>query len=159
MGANISFLAQNLDGSNAASAFAADLGSLVHFGESGFSAGAAIQRLGTQISGADLPLNVRAGLGYQGKLAELDRMSLAVDLNAPLADSQASSVSVGMEFWYHDALALRGGYKLVNQSQLGDHAGLSAGVGAHYRWMKLDYAYTSLGDLGSGNLVSLGASF
>ena len=42
---------------------------------------------------------------------------------------------------------------------LGGHSGLSAGIGARYLWLGLDYAYNSLGELGAGNIVTLSAQF
>ncbi len=158
LGLNLKYLSQSLDGTSA-SAYGADLGAMTRFGDSGFSLGAAAQHFGSQLAGASLPLNIRAGLAYQVKAAESDQLSIAVDVNAPLADSAASTVAVGMEYWFKEALALRGGYKVSRDASLGGHAGLSAGIGAKYKWLALDYAYHSLGDLGAGNLVSLAANF
>jgi hypothetical protein len=159
LGLNLKYISQSVDGSASSSAFAGDAGVLAALGTSGFSIGAALQNFGTQLSGASLPLGVRVGAAYTAKAAEEDRLVIAADLSAPLADRNTSQVLVGVEYWYMGAVALRGGYKLTTVGGLGAGSGLGAGLGFKYRWLAVDYAYDALGELGAGNLVSLSAAF
>lgn len=152
------YLSQNFDGS-AASAMAADLGlAWKQEEESGFSAGAAVQNLGGQLSGSSLPLAERFGLGYHYSAGQ-NELSGGGEVAVFNADSQAMAVSVGGEYWYDASVAVRAGYKSVNRGTLPGLSGLSLGAGARIKGLEIDYAFTTLGELGNGNLISLVANF
>jgi hypothetical protein len=152
------YLSQNLDG-NSASSMAADLGlAWKQEGESGASAGVAVQNLGGQIAGSSLPLAERFGAGYHYVMPQ-NEFSGAAEVAVFNADSQALAISVGGEYWYDGTAALRAGYKSVNRGGLPGLNGLSLGAGARIRGLQVDYAFTTLGELGNGNLISLVANF
>lgn len=158
LGAGAKFVSQSIDTSSG-SAFAADLGGQWRPGLSGLSLGLSLQNLGSQLQGADLPRVFTAAAGYSLNAAVENQVNLAADLQYPLADSKALSVCLGGEYWFRQMAAFQLGYKLQDRGALGSLSGLSAGLGGRYQWLRLDYAFTALGDLGSGNLVTLSAEF
>jgi hypothetical protein len=149
-GVNLKMLGQTFDGS-ASSTFAGDLGALWK-SESGFSLGAALQNLGGQLDGANLPLAVRAGAAYAlGVNAGKDAVTLAADASVPSADSSATAFGAGLEYSAMKTYALRAGYKVTGN---GGASGLSLGAGLGYKFARIDYAFNSVGALGNSNQVS-----
>jgi hypothetical protein len=157
-GLNAKLVSQSLDGSSSASAFGADLGLLWRQAPTeGVSAGLAIQNLGTQLEGANLPLNVKAGAAWRMALrGGADRLSLALDGNVPSADTGATSFSLGGEYAGASFWALRAGYKAAGNGGAG---GFTAGAGLSYNVFGVDYAWLNQGALGSTNQVSLAVKF
>lgn len=158
LGLNVKMVSQSLDGSSSSSAFGADLGALWHrSGKGGFSAGLALQNLGSQLEGASLPMNVKAGGSYTLGVSEgSNAMLFAVDANIPSADTGASSVSLGAEFAGGSLWALRGGYKVAGNGGAG---GFCAGAGLSYSIATIDYAFVSQGVLGNSSEISLTFKF
>jgi hypothetical protein len=157
LGASVKYLGQTMD-TSASGAMAGDIGALWKPSASGWSLGMAMQNLGGQLDGSDLPRNLKAGAAYSLGNAGND-ISLAADVNYPFADSKAVSVGVGGEYWYQKMAAFRLGYLAQDRGSLAGTSGLSLGLGAAYRWVKLDYSFTALGDLGNTNQVTLSATF
>jgi len=109
----------------------------------------AIQNLGTKMKFVDesdpLPLNLRAGALFKAS----EKLNLAVELNEYLQDEKFYP-SVGAEYWFRDALALRGGYKFgYDTANLGAEVGLSLGFGVKVKGLGVDYAFLPFGDLGT----------
>ncbi len=63
-----------------------------------------------------------------------------------------------MEYWFHNALALRAGYQFSNIGDLSGLTGLSLGAGVRYADWQLDYALVTLGELGIANQIGLSLS-
>lgn len=149
LGVNAKLVSQSFDGSGG-SAFGADLGALWSQGEEGLSLGGAVQNLGSQLDGADLPLGYRVGAAYRLGLAG-GTTALAADANIPGVDAGATAFSAGLEYVGAELYALRAGYKAVGNGGAG---GLSLGGGLRYQAMQLDYAFNSVGELGNAHQVS-----
>lgn len=157
-GLNVKMISQSLDGSSSSSAFGADLG--LHWSQSqkdGLAAALAVQNVGSQLDGANLPTNIKAGAAYKLAMADsTNALLFALDFNSPTADSGASSASLGAEFAGGSLWALRGGYKLAGNGGAG---GLSVGGGLSYSIGTLDYAFVNQGVLGNSNEISLSLKF
>jgi hypothetical protein len=151
-------VSQSIDTSSG-SAFAGDLGGLWRPGIYGLALGLSLRNLGSQMQGADLPRVVTLGAAYSLNSAIDNEVNLAGDVHYPLADSRALSVSLGGEYWFKRMAAFRLGYKLQDRGSLAGLSGLNAGLGGRYQWLRLDYAFTALGDLGTGNLATLSVAF
>ncbi len=157
-GANLKVLGQSLDSDNSSS-FGLDLGSLWKPDLAGMSFGLAVQNLGAQLDGSNLPTNLKLGGAWAGRAGAGNKLTLAADLDLPTADASSTSVGLGGEFWYQGLLAGRLGYVFANTGTLTGITGLTAGVGLKYRWAEVDYALVTEGDLGTGNLISLLVGF
>lgn len=157
-GLGLKLVTENLGVGGNNSAGGADLGLLWRQGaEQGFSAGFAVQNLGSQLDGADLPTNIQAGLGYRIPLAGLRQgLCFAADASVPTADAASEALSLGAEYSGDSLWALRAGYKYVGNNGI---SGLSAGAGLKYKIIDIDYAFVTEGVLGDANQVSLSAAF
>ncbi|HCC47128.1 MAG TPA: hypothetical protein DEQ38_03290 [Elusimicrobia bacterium] len=108
-----------------------------------------LQNLGTKMTFVDesdpLPINLRAG----GLYAVSDRLKVVAEMNGYFQDEKFYP-SMGAEYWFRDALALRGGYKFgYDTSNLGAEVGLSLGFGVKVQGLGVDYAFLPFGDLGN----------
>ena len=150
-GLNVKMVSESVDGSTAASAFAADLGALWK-SAGGLSLGLALQDLGTKLNDANLPMGVRGGAAYKLGLGNAsDALTFAADANVPSADTGATAFGAGLEYAAQDLYALRAGYKVAGN---GGAAGFTVGAGVTYKIIHLDYAFSSVGVLGNSNQVS-----
>ncbi len=109
----------------------------------------ALQNLGTKMKFVEesdpLPLNLRAGALYKAS----EKLNVAVEINEYLQDNKIYP-SLGAEYWFRNALALRGGYKFgYDTANLGSEVGLSLGFGIKVQGLGVDYAFLPFGDLGS----------
>jgi hypothetical protein len=157
-GVNLKYLGQSVDTDSSAS-FGADLGALWKPGLAGLSLGLALQNLGAQLDGANLPTDIKAGSAWATSAGEGNKLTLAADLTFPAADSGSTSFGVGGEFWYQGLIAGRAGYKAAKTGTLDGLSGLTLGLGFKYRFAELDYALVTEGDLGASNLFSVLVSF
>lgn len=159
VGVSGKYLRSTLAQSYHASAYAADVGYLVHSPEAGWSAGVAGLNLGGKlkyVSQADpLPTTVRGGAAWQGGVPSVHNLIVAAD-GEYVIDEKLWHVDAGVEYFWLKSYGLRLGYR----ANYGDQSGLTIGVG--YRWrgrFLLDYAY-DLGDLlGNGQRVTLSYRF
>lgn len=160
LGVAVKFFSQNIDTENY-SAFAVDIGGLVDPGVQGLQFGLAVQNLGTQIAEANLPMNAKVGAAYLLPLqvGPKDAWRLLADVNLPFGDTKYTSVNVGTEYAYNQLLALRLGYKIKDTGDLGGVIGLTAGVGAKFSILSLDYALLPFGDLGLTHQIMIAANF
>ena len=109
----------------------------------------AVQNLGTKMKFVDesdpLPLNIRAGALYKAS----EKLNIALEINEYLQDEKFYP-SAGVEYWFRNALALRGGYKFgYDTANLGAEVGLSLGFGVKVQGLGVDYAFLPFGDLGN----------
>jgi hypothetical protein len=139
------------------SAFAADLG----FGwqpEGLPSLGLTLKNLGSQMGGSCLPAMAKLG-ALQGFDLTGKTLNLGLDAGLPFNDSKGISVGLGAELWLNQGFALRTGYKAQDRGALAGISGLSAGLTAKISIAQLDYALTTLGDLGQSHQFGLSANF
>jgi hypothetical protein len=151
LGIGLKYISQELY-EEKASGYAFDLGGLYQVSEN-LTYGLSLQNIGEEIKfieeGDPLPLSLKLGAAY--KLPEKD-LTLALDLNLP--SYEEIRINVGLEYWYKELLALRGGWK--SGYDLGE---MSLGLGFKFRSFLLDYAYVPYGDLGDTQRFSLTLRF
>jgi hypothetical protein len=153
------YLNSTLAESYHASAFAFDVGYLVHAPETGWSLGLAGLNLGGKLRYVDvsdpLPATGRLGVAWQGGVPSVHNVIAALD-GEYLLNEKIWHVNAGVEYFWMKTYGMRMGYQF-NQ---GDQGGLTIGVG--YRWkgrILFDYAY-DIGDLlGSAQRVTLSYRF
>ncbi|HOW26877.1 MAG TPA: PorV/PorQ family protein [Elusimicrobiota bacterium] len=146
--------------------FAADVGLLWRPGEGlrdrwewlrHWGAGVAVKNLGPGVTfdrePAPLPLDVAAGLAYSQWVSG-DLISAEADWHSPVGEDPYGTV--GVEYWCRDLLALRGGFRMDQDSGPGVRAGLGVRLGA----VQLDYAWAGYGDdLGPTHRISMTVLF
>jgi hypothetical protein len=106
-----------------------------------------------------VPQVFRVGLGWPIRLGARQRLYVAADAQHPSDNEE--SVSLGMEYDYHELFSLRGGYRdLFLEAAEG---GLTFGAGFRYRLdpvdYRLDYAWADYGLLDAAHRITLGVSF
>ena len=146
-GFSVKFIRSAID-DKAAFAAAVDAGAIYH-ASGKLNISLALQNLGTRMKFEEesdpLPLNLRAGALYKFSPA----LNVAAEVNEYLQDEKFYP-SVGAEYWFRKAFALRGGYKFgYDTSNLGSEVGLSLGFGVKVSGLGVDYAFLPFGDLGS----------
>lgn len=159
LGVDGKFIMESLVSGMSSSTEALDAGLKYKNYPTGLGASVALLNLGGTIEGSNLPSSVDVAASYVNRLSPSHLLSLGLDGNLALNDSTASTASVGTEYWYRGTVALRAGYRLAGYGNLQGLAGLSAGVGVKLEQAELDYALTTLGDLGSGSQISLSYRF
>jgi hypothetical protein len=153
------------------SGLALDAGVSYYIPEQQMVLAAGVQNAGMQVGAfgdedESLPLDVRIGIGKK-----LEHLPLNVMLNFHKLNESSdsffdrfSNFSLGGEFDLSDALKARIGYynemrrelKIGNSAKL---AGFSGGFGLKVSSYFVDYAYTSLGEIGAMHRFSLSTSF
>jgi hypothetical protein len=160
VGASLKMISQTID-TEQYTAVAVDLGGLYKTAVAGLQLGLAVQNLGTQLAGANLPQNLKVGAAYilPVKISTHDTWNTLVDVNVPFGDTSYTSVNVGTEYWYNQVVALRVGYQIENTGDLGGVTGLTAGAGVKLAMFNVDYALVSFGDLGLTHQLALSVGF
>ena len=107
-----------------------------------------------------LPILFRVGLGMPVVFNDYTRALFVVDAFQPSDNTQ--SVSLGAEWTFFDALALRGGYQHLGQQD--SEVGLTLGGGLHYAFaanyaVGFDYAWAAHDTLGDTHRFTIGVSF
>ncbi|HAH32629.1 MAG TPA: hypothetical protein DCL44_09995 [Elusimicrobia bacterium] len=146
-GCAIKFIRSSIDSKNAL-AVAADAGAVYHAGPK-VNVSLAMLNLGTKMKFTDeadaLPLSISAGFLYKSA----PNLNLTAELGEYINDEKFYP-ALGIEYWFRDAFAMRGGYKFgYDTSNLGAVAGLSLGFGLKVAGLGVDYAYLPFGDLGN----------
>jgi hypothetical protein len=159
LGVDGKFIMENLLSGMSSSTEALDAGLKYKNYPTGLAASVALLNLGGTLEGSNLPSSVDMAGSYVNRLSPDHLLSLGLDGNLSLNESTASTASLGTEYWYRGTIALRVGYRLAGYGNLQGLAGLSAGVGVKLEQAELDYALTTLGDLGSGSQISLSYRF
>jgi len=160
LGGGVKLISEGVDTYNNFSA-AADLGLQYQKLLPGLDAGLTIQNIGLPLQGFGLPLNIKAGLGYRIPFVineQKDRFLMSFDLNLPVPLDQPSYTNFGLEYWYHNTIALRAGYKISEINSLGSDSGITAGLGIRMLDYTMDYAFNSFGALGATHRVSFTAA-
>jgi hypothetical protein len=157
--------------SYSASGLALDAGVTYDLPEQQWTFAASLQNLGTQLSSFGeeneaLPLDLRVGLGK--KLEHLPLLFL-FEFHGLTNEYDAfmdrfANFSLGGEFTLSKVLKLRVGYgnqarKDLKVGETAKLSGFSTGLGINVRPVQLDYAFTSMGDIGAQHRITLGASF
>lgn len=165
-GVNVKFIYSNID-EYSSTAIATDLGLLYYLSASKFSAGVSLLNFGTQLtkysnSSEDLPVNLTVGFSKQ-----LEYLPLTVYVSLSNLTDKTDQFSerfknfkIGGEFVLNDYVDLRLGYNNQQRQDLKTGsavglAGFSTGVGIKIRNYRLDYAFNSLGNVGSTHRVNL----
>ena len=159
LGVSGEYLNSTLLQSYHATAFAGNIGYLLHAPETGWSLGLSGLNLGSGLRYLDvsdpLPASVRAGAAWQGGVPSVHNIIAAAD-GEYLINERIWHVNAGVEYFWLKTYGVRMGYQF-NQ---GDQGGFTIGVG--YRWegrVLFDYAY-DLGDLlGNAQRVTLSYRF
>jgi hypothetical protein len=73
------------------------------------------------------------------------------EMDRPLTTTDATTLGLGLEYWYRRTVAFRVGWKFGV-----DLGPLSLGLGFKYHGLSFDYAYNTLGDLGLTHRLSMG---
>lgn len=156
LGASVKYLYEKLY-VDEASGYGFDAGLMYSTPIQGLKTGFVITNIGGlrqfQNERSDLPTFVRAGASYHLQEDEFDFLASGVWAgNLPEHDSH---LQAGFEATYDQKISLRLGYQTGYESRA-----LSAGLGIHFDFIQLDYAYVpfSLG-LGDSHLFSLGFQF
>ncbi len=142
-------------------AAAFDAGLLYRLPGTGLSLQGSVNDLGGSLDGADLPMRLRLGADYRldrGKQTGEGSLDLSLEESLPLVGG-SSSLGMGGEYWLIRNLAIRAGYRFADTGSLDGLSGLALGVGVKYMDWKLDYALTTLGDLGTTHQIALGLDF
>jgi hypothetical protein len=102
------------------------------------------------------PTIFRFGLATEVINNEQNKLTLAAQLNHPNDNSE--NLNFGGEMWWRQMVALRAGYKLNIDEQ---SYTLGGGLNLRYRpfGLRLDYAFSDFGRLGSANHFSMAFTF
>ena len=134
-----------------------------------FSFGIVASNLGSKISYNStrkdfIPMNLGVGIAYKSQVDEYNSITFAMDLNKLLVpllnngDTQISVVngitssfktgdqikeidaSLGLEYWYQDIIAFRGGYFYEDKNN-GDRQYATLGIGVKYNIFQINASY------------------
>lgn len=120
--------------------------------------GASYQNLGTPVAGNSLAQQANAGGSY---LFALDSHStLLTALSGSWTPGSEALIQTGLEGTLDGRWSLRGGWQApFFDNQIGGLTGFTAGAGARFGALTLDYAYVPFGVLGTSNRISLSLQF
>ncbi|HSL90488.1 MAG TPA: PorV/PorQ family protein [Ignavibacteriaceae bacterium] len=145
--------------SDEANGYGFDIGLNYFLPYEGLSLGAAIRNIGSmselRLEKTKLPSEIRIGPAYTFNLSDTKfNFTTAAEFHKYL-DDDANHINVGVEVFYDNLIALRGGYQTGYESR-----DFTAGIGVSWGNLKFDYAFLpfQLG-LGSANLFSLQFKF
>ena len=146
-GFSVKFIRSAIDDESAFAA-AVDAGAIYHATPK-LNLSLAIQNLGTKMKFEEesdpLPVNLRAGGLYKAS----PELNVVAEVSEYFQDEKIYP-SLGAEYWFRKAFALRGGYKFgYDTANLGTEVGLSLGFGVKVSGLGVDYAFLPFGDLGS----------
>ena len=162
-GATIKYIHSSID-NYTSDAFACDLGIVYHSPIKDFDIGISVSNLGFVRTAFietkdDLPLQYR--VGFANRLAHLP---LQFGANVYKYSDDDFRWNVGGEFTLSQNLFLRWGYDSIGTdmevgSSKDSFAGISLGFGILWRNFHFDYSFSSLGELGTQNRLSIGGTF
>ncbi len=102
------------------------------------------------------PILFRIGIASEIINNERYRITTSVQLNHP--NDNAENINLGAEYWWHDRIAFRAGYKTAQVEET-----FSLGFGLHFPItladFRLDYAFTNFGRLGIVNRFAIQLQF
>lgn len=166
LGADVKLIRSVLEETSAL-ALAMDAGAqalhVMDVGEGAMDAGLSLSNLGTSLKlgsfDAPLPFALRGGVLWH----MAPQFNSALDVNLPIDD--APYVTAGVEGWIklsaqrHWRGLMRVGYSQRNARGVDGFVGATMGGGLDLEPMRIDYAFTPYGDLGSTNRFTLGYKF
>jgi len=143
---------------NLYNSLAADLG-LLWVPDKNLRFGLAYLNWGTPVTGNELEQELRGGGSALFQLSP--RVTLLTALSGTWAtDNGLASAQIGTECALDHRWTLRAGYQLpFFDDQIGGFTNFSAGAGARFDDLILDYAYLPFGDLGTSNRISVTYQF
>jgi hypothetical protein len=148
LGLGLGVLQQDLDGTQSSQAITGDAGLKAELG-AGFSGALSLLNAGTQLSGSDLPTEVRAGLAWSSNEFPV---SLGVELAGQRGASN-SDVRSALRVRLAEGLLARLGFAQLAGAAPEASLGFSFTVAG--RW-DLDYAFRQQADLGATHHIGLG---
>jgi len=162
LGAAVNYIYSNYGGTSN-SAFAFSLGLLAHFNEYRYTVGLALRNFGTKVQFVneefDMPNEVAAGIG--ANLVDTDFLDLNVLADAvfPLYGPE-TQFNLGGEIWIMNMLAIRGGYKVVGETNAIKDNAMTYGAGFMFAdFIKIDYAYQDYGLLDPTHRITTSFKF
>jgi hypothetical protein len=107
----------------------------------------------------NIPLAFRTGMAWDALRSTQNKLTLTTDVNIPSDDQR--SVSVGMEYGWHDILFLRGGWNSLFVANADD--GFTLGLGIKQSLVgvniKIDYAFQYFNRLNSPQWIGAAIQF
>jgi hypothetical protein len=150
-GMNIKGIVQKIENEEASS-FAIDLGQLYQPPIDGLTLSAVVQNIGPRIKysveGDKLPLTLKFGSVYRVRVQPL---TITCDLTKPIDNDW--KINLGMELWFKDIIALRGGFNSQVFKDLG--TGITCGFGFTIKYYQIDYAFVPYDELGNTHRISI----
>jgi hypothetical protein len=162
VGISVKYISSSIENEKA-QAYAADIGTMYKIADNKVSLGLVVQNLGTSVKyineSFSLPMNVKAGASYKLK-KEKGQLITALDINMPIDNEIYENIGLEYQCFVNESISLspRLGYK-TNNKDLGESAGLTAGIGFGVKDYKIDYALGVMGDLGQTHNISIGIKF
>ena len=162
LGLNLKAVYSSID-DYSSDAYMVDIGVLAPTPIGGMTVGASLSNLGAVRSGYSgdskdsLPVNIRLGFSHRPAHTPLPMIVLA-DLNVP--NDNDPYLAAGVEFRVGRGLYLRPGYSTRQVGSAGSEPlGPTGGAGFLVQGYRLDYAFSSLPDLGEVHRLALSGSF
>ncbi len=154
-GLNLKYITSVLASKYNARAFAVDLGSIYRTVDDFFSFGLAFQNIGTSLTyiqqGDPLPFTIRTGVGINIRYAENFQGIVSSDL---LYYNDKIRCNFGTQLDILNILSIRAGYKLGNNPDV-----LTFGFGVKIDQVKIDYAYSMLGNMDNMQMFTMSYGF
>ena len=162
-GINAKYIHQQIH-RESATGVAIDVGTLYHTGWRSLRIGMCFSNFGPEMrfSGPDLVTGAEEARDSRNADYRPYPDTVALDANHPNDNSER--LNLGLEYWYRQMAAIRGGYKLrLGPDSSDDEEGLTLGLGIHMNFastmLSLDYAFADFGYLQRAHRVSLGLKF
>lgn len=155
-GANLKFIQARL-WEFSDTAYAVDIGGLYRSPQGKLNVGVSLYNMGTELKMGDveqadpLPQNLKLGLSYRLVKGNPQGLLFAFDVEKPTASNTGTNIGLGVEYWYHDTLAVRLGYLRKE----GEVEGMTQGLGIRYGNYEIDFANVPWGELGNVQRFSL----
>jgi hypothetical protein len=116
------------------------------------------------LGGARTPWETRLGVAYDWNPGRepmnkgRDRFMVAVEVARRFQEMSDGRGSVGAEYWIRGDVAVRVGQQWSDTTGLKGLRGFSSGVGLNLKPGRLDYAFTTWGDMGHVNTITFVAT-
>ncbi|MFH1563458.1 MAG: PorV/PorQ family protein [Nitrospirota bacterium] len=151
IGMTIKGIVQKIENEEASS-FAIDLGQLYQTPIDGLTLSTVLQNVGPRIKfsseGDKLPLTLKLGSAYR---LGVQPLTITCDLTKPTDNDW--KMNLGMELWFKQLLALRGGFNSQVFKDLG--TGITGGFGFTIKHYQIDYAFVPYDELGNTHRLSI----
>jgi hypothetical protein len=135
-----------------------NLGVLGKWG-SGFRTGLALVNIGGT-AGYGTPVQWRLGASYDAPVDNnIGHLLVSAQGGTLFVDPGIGALSFGVEYLYHDTVAVRLGHQFGAYGGLTGLTGFSIGAGVKLEKWELDYALVTRGDLGTSNMISFNYNF